>query len=296
MEKPKLSISFSGGRSSAVMTRLCLLKYRETHEISVVFANTGCEHPATLDFVNDCDVNWGFNVTWIEAVIDPTPGVGVRHKIVTYETASRKGEPFEAFIAKYGIPNATTPCCTSRLKEDPMKSYRDSLGWFSGKRLNFKTAIGIRADEIDRQSDHAEELGFIYPLIDAGIDKAQVNQFMAQVPWDLKLKSDAEGNCVWCWKKSDRKLYTLALESPEYFEFPAQMERKYGDYKADSAAAAPDGKRYFFRGHRSTSDLLREAKEKKFRRYRDQVQGSLFEIELDQANGSCTESCEIGHH
>jgi 3'-phosphoadenosine 5'-phosphosulfate sulfotransferase (PAPS reductase)/FAD synthetase len=75
--KPKLAISFSGGRSSAVMTKLCLDEYSSTHEIVVTFANTGCEHPATLDFVRDCDRYWNFGTVWLEAVIDPTPGVGV---------------------------------------------------------------------------------------------------------------------------------------------------------------------------------------------------------------------------
>lgn len=31
--KPRLAISFSGGRTSAVMTKLCLERYRESHDI-----------------------------------------------------------------------------------------------------------------------------------------------------------------------------------------------------------------------------------------------------------------------
>lgn len=290
--KPRLAISFSGGRSSAVMTKLCLDKYRDTHEIVVAFANTGLEHPATLDFVKACDENWSFGVVWLEAVVDPQPGVGVRHKVVNYETASRNGEPFEAVIAKYGIPNATTPMCTTRLKENVLDSYREGeLGWRKG---TYQTAVGIRADEIDRISEAAIKRGFVYPLLEAGYTKEMVDAVMRKQPWDLKLPGDHCGNCVTCWKKSDRKLYTLALENPAYFDFFARMEREYGHVKTeDYAATAPDGRRYFFRGHRSTAQILHEARTKPFEPYRDSRQFTIWDELLD-LGGACSESCEIG--
>ena len=93
----KIAISFSGGRTSAVMTRLILQRYPDA-EILVLFANTGCEHTKTLDFVHNCDIYWKFNTIWLEAKIDPTPNIGVKHKIVDYETASRDGQPFQEFL------------------------------------------------------------------------------------------------------------------------------------------------------------------------------------------------------
>jgi hypothetical protein len=296
VEKPRLAISFSGGRSSAVMTKLCLDKYSATHEIVVTFANTGCEHPATLDFVKACDDNWGFNTVWLQSVISPVEGEGVRHKTVSYETASRNGEPFEAAIAKYGVPNPTNPWCTGRLKVDSQNHYLKTIGWLRGNRLTHKTAVGIRADEIDRMSIHAEKLGFVYPLVDAGITKAKVNAIMAEQPWDLKIPNDALGNCTWCWKKADRKLYTLAKTHPEVFEFPARMERDYGHIKAgdDYKATGPDGRRHFFRGHRDTTDIIKEANEKQgLILYTDAVQSSIFDVLLD-VGGSCSDGCEIG--
>jgi len=301
MEKPKLAISFSGGRSSSVMTKLCLDKYSDTHEIVVTFANTGCEHPATLDFVRDCDEHWGFNTVWLEAVVSPVDGEGIRHKVVNYESASRNGEPFEAFIAKYGIPNQTNPVCTSRLKEDALNSFRKSIGWKLGKKRNYQTAIGIRADEIDRISDTASEQGFIYPLVDAGITKGYVNQFMAQQAFDLKIPNDALGNCVWCWKKSDRKLFTLAKTHPWVFDFPAKMEEKYATVRSHYPSGEPykatgdDGKRHFFRGHRDTADIKRQAAElTQMVLYTDQTQITVFDALLD-IGGACSDGCEIGH-
>jgi len=41
MKKPRLAISFSGGRTSAVMTKLCVDKFSNTHDIEITFAHTG---------------------------------------------------------------------------------------------------------------------------------------------------------------------------------------------------------------------------------------------------------------
>ena len=143
--KQKLAISFSGGRSSAVMTKLLLEKYNDSKEIIVIFANTGCEHPDTLRFINECDKNWNFNTVWIEALITHGERIGVRPKVVTYETCSRNGEPFRKYIKKYGIPNRSHPQCTGRLKTEPIQYYLKTQGFLRGKKLNHDTAIGIRS-------------------------------------------------------------------------------------------------------------------------------------------------------
>jgi len=45
-------LSFSGGRSSALMT---IERLKANNDSVVIFANTGKENEATLKFVNDCD-------------------------------------------------------------------------------------------------------------------------------------------------------------------------------------------------------------------------------------------------
>lgn len=285
----KIAVSFSGGRTSAVMTKLILDEYRNTHEVVVTFANTGWEHEATLEFVRDCDRYWGFNTVWLEADFQPM-GEGVRHTIVDYETASRNQEPFRAYIAKHGIPNKVDPGCSTKMKRRVMESYHRSRGWRLGQKMNYARAIGIRADEIDRLGS---EVGIWYPLADRGITKSMVGAALRDIPWDLKLPSDAAGNCLGCFKKSDRKLFTLALTSPDAFDFPQQMEQEFGDHKTDSPAAGPDGRRHFYRDHRDSTDILQQAEEKRgtFRLYRDQIQGTIFDNDLD-LGGDCSESCE----
>lgn len=271
------------------MVDLLLRERSATHDIAITFANTGKEEAATLDFVHAVDMNFcrprGHRVVWLEAVIREGR-LGPAAKEVTYETASRNGEPFEASIAKHGIPCKTHPQCTSRLKEEPMLWYRHNvLGWAPG---SYDTAVGIRADEIDRISRKKDERRFIYPLADAGWTKAAVSAFMARFEWDLKLPGDHWGNCDCCWKKSFRKLMTRAKENPRVFDWWGQMERKYGMVSNGKPQVEP---RVFFRERRSAQDILVAAMTTDFIPYADAP--LPFNESLDVGSG-CGESCEIG--
>ena len=99
----RLIVSFSGGRTSAYMTKRILDTWRDKYtDIVVLFANTGQEHEKTLEFVRNCDTKFGFNTVWLEAIINGN-GKGSTHKIVTFETQAgrvnhtRKGLKNTAF-------------------------------------------------------------------------------------------------------------------------------------------------------------------------------------------------------
>jgi hypothetical protein len=281
----KLFISFSGGKTSAFMTyKILNSSYKEKYkEIIVVFANTGEEHPKTLEFVHNCDKHLNFNTVWIESEFSGK-GTGPRPKIVTYETASRNGEPFAAFCAKHGIPNMISPQCTSRLKTDPMHYYiRKQLEW--GK--NYDTAIGIRSDETRRVSKNKEIYNIVYPLIDwFPSDKIDVNDFWEDMPFTLEIK-EHQGNCKWCWKKSLKKHFMLLDENPEWFDFPEKMEELHSTVRTDG-----DGNpQYFFRGKKSTKQLKNEWEIIKLNFPRQQMQMSL-DLSYDD-NSGCSESCEV---
>src|SRR5580692_1608837 len=130
-----LMISFSGGRSSGYMTDR-LLKQGWKGDVVICFANTGKEAPETLDFVHACEIHWGQMVHWLE--YDPV----IRFREVNYETASRKGEPFQALIErrKY-LPNVVHRFCTQDLKVRVIKRFMMSLGY-----KYWINAIGIRYD------------------------------------------------------------------------------------------------------------------------------------------------------
>lgn len=276
-----LFVSFSGGKTSAYMTyKILNSEYKNKYDnVVVLFANTGQEHDKTLEFVHNCDKHLGFNTIWIESDIDPTHGIGVRPKIVTYETASRNGEPFENFCAKYGIPNMISPQCTSRLKTDPMHYYvRKILGWDK----NYDTAIGIRTDETRRVSKTADANNIVYPLIDwFPSDKIDVNDFWEDMPFTLDIK-EHQGNCKWCWKKSLKKHFMILEENPEWFDFPERMEELYSTVRTDGEG----NPQYFFRNKRSTKMLKKEWQTVRFEGLQ---QMPLFNDE----NGGCSESCEL---
>lgn len=288
-----LHIAFSGGETSGLMTKLLLEQSRHLWDaVAVTFANTGEENDATLKFVDRCDRAFGFNVMWLEAV--PHEGrVGTTHKIVSYETAARAGEPYAACAEKFGVANTTFPWCTRELKQRPMDSYLRSLGWEKG---TFVTAIGIRADEMHRCSPTAAERGIIYPLAHTlPRTKPEVNLFWSQQPFRLEL-AGYQGNCKWCWKKSLRKLLTIADESPQYFNFPIRMEALYSKVgpEFEKPTAPVYAERKFFRGGLSGKDILHMAATVPFDRAENDAvvlpNGTRLPMDGD---GGCSESCEV---
>jgi len=284
MTKETLFVSFSGGRTSGYMCHWLLENKSDKYDLRFVFANTGLEHEKTLEFVDKCDKHFGLDLVWVEALVNPEEGVGIRHKIVNYESAARNGEPFEAFIKKAGVPNAAFNQCSERLKLNPMETYKQSLG-FSRKH---PTAVGIRSDEIDRISPNAQRLGIVYPLVSwTQTTKEEVIDWWSKQPFDLEIP-EHYGNCVTCWKKSDRKLWTIAKHEPERFEFMDRMEREY------SLLKCTEKPRYFFRRHRTAQDILRESKGAfvEFKDYKPPVQGNMFDpIDIEE---DCGSGCEIG--
>lgn len=290
--KKKLCISFSMGETSGFMTQWCLDNLKDEYEMVVVCANTGEEDEESLKFGDQCDKYFGWNMVWVEAVVDPEFGKGTEHRIVTFETASRKGEPFEDMIAKFGIPNSKFKHCNRELKLRPITSYlRDGLGW-----SEYYTAVGIRADETSRITwDKAAENRIIYPLVtNIRITKPHINSYWSKMPFRLNIKS-YEGNCKTCWKKSKRKLMTIAQEHPERFEFFRKMEQVYGDFIPPSRDQDQELPIRFFRGNESVEDIFEESKfpfpiaiDEKLN---TAVQTSIWDEYLD-SNFGCTESCE----
>jgi len=274
----RLFVSISGGKTSGYMSYLIKKEYDSKIPLQFVFANTGQENEETLEFVHECSTNFDLGVTWLEALVDPRHGKGIRHTIVDYETASRNGEPFEAFIAKSGIPNVTYPSCSDRLKALPIESYKKSIGWSGCSH-----AIGIRDDESRRKAKNPSKYNLVYPLCDwFPSDKSDVNDFWDSQNFSLGLE-EHEGNCKTCWKKSDKKLFLLALEHPERFDFMATMESKYRHVKPNSRNGQD---RVFFRQHRDATDIMRQAKEFTPEQLREHI--GLH----PDSGGGCSESCE----
>jgi len=230
-------ISFSGGRTSGFM----LWKVLEAHQMSlpddakVIFANTGKEDEATLKFVHDCSVNWNVPIVWLE--YQDHEDSKQRFKVVTYETASRNGEPFEAIIRKRQyLPNPVTRFCTAELKIRTIHKYLRSIGWDDHDENS--DWIGIRADEPRRAAKIARERT---PLVTAGIGKTDVGNFWKAQSFDLGLPNfngvTYHGNCDLCFLKGESQTRSLIAEKPERAVWWAKME-------AMAMASKPDGARF----------------------------------------------------
>lgn len=278
-DKPNLFVSFSGGRSSARMAYELKTHYSDQYNMVFGFMNTGEEWEETLRFVDRCDREYGLGVIWLEAVVHPGKRAST-HKVVSFATASRKGEPYEAVISKYGIPCQDRSHCTRELKTNVAKSYMRSIGWWG----NCNVALGIRVDEprrIENVDAHIVlPLAHWFPLT-----KPEINDWWSSQPFDLGIE-DYQGNCKWCWKKSRVKLVRIAQETPEAFAFPLAMEAKYprvgAEFKKSDGASRPD--RTFFRQRWSTESLLAFA---------NAAIARPVSINEADESGNCSESCEV---
>ena len=276
MKKELLVCTFSGGRTSAFMALFIsqLPKYKDNYDIVFIFCNTGKERPETLKFVKDCQDNWGIEIVWLEAKINQGR-VGTSFNIVDFETASRNGEPFEAMLEKYPIPNMYASNCTRELKMRPIEKYISFLGYD-----NYTKAMGIRKDEEHRRSVNAKKDNIIYPLMDdIQVDSSFIRNWWDRQNFDLKLK-DYQGNCDLCFKKSLRKKLTIIKEDPDSAEWWSNMEKKFGTESVPRFELAINGKK----GH--TIEELVELAKKPFQTVHDVheislTQNTLFDLDLD---------------
>jgi 3'-phosphoadenosine 5'-phosphosulfate sulfotransferase (PAPS reductase)/FAD synthetase len=223
-------ISFSGGRTSAYMLyRVLQANNGLPDSAKVLFCNTGKEEEKTLEFVARCGSEWGVEITWLE--YDSSPK---KWKMVTFETASRNGEPFEAIIEQRGgvLPNQVSRYCSSEMKTRTMHRFLRESGW-----TEWETLIGIRADEPRRvvkfranphPETKSEEVRM--PLADAGIGKSDITTFWGNQSFDLELLNDGgitpAGNCDLCFLKPKSRIMSLIAEKPQRAVWWAKQEAK----------------------------------------------------------------------
>jgi 3'-phosphoadenosine 5'-phosphosulfate sulfotransferase (PAPS reductase)/FAD synthetase len=224
-------ISFSGGRTSGMMLKMIL----DAHDgllpdhVKVVFANTGKEMPQTLDFVNQCSRMWNVPIVWLEFRPSETPQD--RWQEITFQKASRKGEPFDALIEqKDYLPNPTMRFCTIELKIRVIKFYaQQALGW-----KNWDMAIGFRADEPSRVAKLSipsrEPFERYAPLAALNITADDVGKFWKEQLFDLDLPNingkTMHGNCDLCFLKGAGQTLSLVSENPSLADWWIAQESR----------------------------------------------------------------------
>ena len=212
-------------------------------DVYVVFANTGKEMPQTLDFVDECSDKWNCKIHWLELEIAEKRPI-YRTKEVTYETASRNGEPFEALIKRRKmLPNPVMRMCTQELKMNVMKRFMKQKNF-----TDWTNVVGLRYDEPNRvakqnrQNDSDKNAwDSICPLYQDKVTIKEVLEFWDKSNFDLKLTSQngqtTAGNCDLCYLKGTKTLTTIIKEKPELADWWIAQEknidatfRKNGSY------------------------------------------------------------------
>lgn len=198
-------VSFSGGKTSAFMA-----VYMKNHPVFkkdnllFAFANTGKEHEETLIFVEKVRKEFGINIVYLEALVNPIKGKGTYYTKKDFETLSRNGEPLEAVAKKYGNFSKLYRHCTREAKEAPLHKYAKE--YFNGEK--YINAVGIRADEKHRVKNNPSK---IYPLNDINVDKKFINDWWSRQKFNLEIQ-EHEGNCDFCFLKSKAKRLRLLSE------------------------------------------------------------------------------------
>jgi hypothetical protein len=261
-------VSFSGGRTSGFMLRQILDAHGgQPDDLKVCFQNTGLEHPATYQFVQDVADSWEVEITWIEYCLD---GEGLpSYRVVDFDTASRDGEPFAKLIGKKNyLPNPVARICTGNLKVETMERWAgDQVALASG----FESVIGLRADEPRRALRVRGKV--CVPVFEAGDTEADVLRFWQNHSFDLGLPlyNNHASNCVGCFLKGRDKLELLMLEMPEAFDW-------WIDAEATPLRSAPAGGR--FRSDRPSYAAMMHTV---------QTQGQLFTNDEDTIPCMCTD-------
>ena len=242
-------ISFSGGRTSAYMLYHIIQAHhgKLPKDLYVIFANTGKECPETLDFVRDCQEKWDVSIVWLE--FDWHGGDEQITKIVTYDTASRNGEPFTKMIqyfktrtelntpGKYDkdsalLPNPVARFCTDKLKIVRINSYMKQQGI-----KIYDTVLGLRYDEPRRvakqKSKNTQKKFNLTPLYEAKATKQDVNDFWRKQNFDLNLpiidNETPHGNCDLCFLKSRKKINQIIKEDKSKADWWAETEENFNN-------------------------------------------------------------------
>lgn len=214
-------VSFSGGRTSGFMLHHILEALGgQPDNLKVCFQNTGLEHPATYDFIQEVSERWSLDIVWTEYCVNDEGDHAYR--IVNYETASRNGEPFTALIQKRQmLPTPVARICTVMLKMRTLDRYLKTLPEFVDGYTN---AVGLRYDEPRRATrlkpdNPREEMSV--PMYRAEHTNDDVLAFWKAQDFDLQLPwgNNLWGNCEGCFLKSKGKIELIAEENPSALEW-----------------------------------------------------------------------------
>ena len=241
-------VSFSGGRSSAVLVDLAVkMKVKHGIDFKFIFMDTSAEHQKTYDFIRKIVDYYKIDLVCLRVQINPELGVGNTYRVISLDECKPDYAVFKSMLEKYGTPYIGGQFCTDRLKVTPYKKYCDE---HFGKN-NYRTWIGIRADEPKRlrTKPNTQYLADI-----CNFTKKDVLDFWRKMPFNLEFDEHL-GNCVMCIQKSACKI-ALACRDEQYHK-EQMLNLIYSDKTRviDNRKGISD---IMYRGNNSLSSIIEQ--------------------------------------
>ena len=285
-------VSFSGGRTSAYLVHLMEQKRKDSGwEVEYVFSDTGAEHPKTYDFIRQVVNHYGINLTILKAVVSSEKGIGIRYKIIPISEMGWDLSLMRKMVNVYGNFTINRPNCTSKIKSDCQERYKkDKYG-----KGNFNQWLGMRIDEprrlkfINLNDDmftskklNPNNIRYLAEISD--FEKSDVLEWWGKMPFDLQIEEHL-GNCVFCIKKSSKKIALAARDEPILFN---DWNEAITGSHVRLMPTDKLGTGHIYRGWLSPDKLIAQFSDVPTSHLKEMVyKGKKNDV------GSCSESCEI---
>lgn len=246
--------NLSAGKTSIYM----VIKYWQPGDL-IIFCDTGREHPKTYKFLNDFEAYEGL------------PVIRLNYGANAFRALLEK--------KKYKcIPNIKKRFCTVELKIKVAKRYLR----FNGIKT-FENFIGFRHDEPLRVARRKEEkfkkVITKFPLFDDIINKAMINEYWNNKPYNLEIPSIL-GNCTLCFMKGKNAIIAILSVYPELADEWIKDEEESAKVLQIKRKTKNSGRQYF-------PDVT-------IRQLRDYAQNNLFKGKIDLAELVPSFNCECG--
>lgn len=239
-------------------------------DAEVIFMDTGAEHPKTYEFIKNFAAHFGIAITCLRCIPPEVKYGKFTYEQIPLEAIKHDLVPWQRILKHYGHPYIGGAFCTHRMKQMPFEKYCDEK---YGKG-NYERWLGIRADEPRRL--HERE-GFHYLADISDFEKPDILAWWKQQPFDLEIPEHL-GNCVFCIKKSNKKLALAARDEPELYEQFCCCIAEH-DCK--------EGKPEMYRNKLALQDVIAMFRLEDTEDIRNNI-ANKKEFE----SGSCSESCE----
>ena len=267
-------ISFSGGRSSALLVYLMKNQYPNS---DFIFMDTGAEHPKTYEFVKNVVKHFDIKLTCLRVVVNPELGQANSYREITLDELKPDLRPFRDVCYKYGTPYIHGAFCTRTMKFEPFIRYCNE---HYGKN-NYQTWLGIRADEPRRLK---LKDGYSYLADISDFDKKDVIDWWETQPFDLDLPEHL-GNCVFCIKKGINKIALAARDEPKMAE---NFINLINDPNIRVVERRQQKNKIMYRGTNSLIAIMAMYQDHSREEILATIKGNR-----SYDSGSCSESCEV---